>query len=117
MTDNEEHKLHYTDPLSFTGPMTQVMKSLFPSCDDPDHSISDMQVDGSTKFDCGSLPNLNESFSDIGYDGFDQTPREVRLYLHNFFNFRNNFRNGSYIRFFYFLRNQWMWMFKKMKLI
>lgn len=31
-----------------------------------------MQVD--KKFDCAALPNLNDAFSDIGYNGFDPTP-------------------------------------------
>ena len=63
--------------------MTQLMKTILPSYDEPDHSINIMQVDAANKFDCGALPNLNESFSDIGYDGFDQTPHEVQLYLLN----------------------------------
>ncbi|PWA38168.1 ulp1 protease family, C-terminal catalytic domain-containing protein [Artemisia annua] len=75
--DDEKHKLHYMDPSMFTGPMTQLMKAVFISSPDPDQARNVMQVD----VDCTSLPNLNEKFSDIGYDGFDQTPHDVRIHL------------------------------------
>ena len=73
--DEEKHKLHYMDPSMFTGPMTQLMKAVFNSSPDPEQSSNVMQVD----IECSSLPNLNETFADIVYDGFDQTPKDVRI--------------------------------------
>lgn len=71
VVDDENQKLYYTDSQAFTGPMTQLMKTIFPSPSDP---TDFMQVDDDNRVDCVSLPNLNESFSEFDDNGFDQTP-------------------------------------------
>ena len=78
-SDDQKHNLFYTDPCMFTGPMTQLMKAVGMEFPHQDQSNNVMQVDLDNKFDCSSLPKLNEKFSDIGYDGFGQTPQPVRI--------------------------------------
>lgn len=82
-SDAEKHNLYYTDPHAFTGTMTQVMKAVFLS-PDPDQTTNVIQVADEPIFDCTPLPNLNETFSDIGYDGFDQTPQKVFFTFYSF---------------------------------
>ena len=78
-SDDQKHNLFYTDPCMFTGPMTQLMKAVGMEFQHQDQSNNVMQVDLHNKFDCSSLPNLNDKFSDIGFDGFGQTPQAVRI--------------------------------------
>lgn len=78
VTCDENHGLYYTDSQAYSGPMTQMMKANLPSCNEPDNSANTMHVDDNN-FDSAPLPNLNESFSDIAYDGFDQISHQVRL--------------------------------------
>ncbi|PWA53599.1 ulp1 protease family, C-terminal catalytic domain-containing protein [Artemisia annua] len=71
-TSPEAHNFYYTDTDGYTGPMTQIVKDNCPvQCDSVDHF---MVVDHPPTFDCGSLPNLNASFSEFCDEGINLTP-------------------------------------------
>lgn len=78
VVEPEGNNFFYTDTEGYTGPMTQVVKGICPVQSDPvDHFI---EVDHPNSFDCGSLPNLNDEFSEFYDDGINLTPDAVRSY-------------------------------------
>ncbi|PWA40744.1 ulp1 protease family, C-terminal catalytic domain-containing protein [Artemisia annua] len=66
------HNLYYTDTDGYTGPMTQVVKDIFPVQSNAVDQF--MVVDHPPSFDCGPLPNLNASFSEFCDVGINFTP-------------------------------------------
>jgi hypothetical protein len=78
VVEPEGHNFFYTDTEGYTCPMTQVVKGICPVQSDPvDHFI---EVDHPNSFDCGSLPNLNDAFSEFCDEGINLTPNVVRSY-------------------------------------